>query len=99
MIKWARKQDGKDIVSEERMFLAIKETWYGEFCFICKTHDCNITCPLTLNNQYCCGDNALWMKMWEAKTWSEWIKAAEKFLAFIEKIKPLEYQMFELEKK
>ena len=99
MIKWAKTQPQRgewpeyDVMSDN-----IHEDWYALHCSYCAkfmSHEDDVynpcyLCPLSLfkeksfpidEGKICC--NGLWAKINEAKTWSTWIKRAEKVLEYI----------------
>lgn len=81
MIKWAKTQSQNSTPLSHVMNMEIKEGWGGADCSYCRAYlencdDCSLS-----KSYRCC--NELWYKMDVAKTWSEWIKYAQKIKQYI----------------
>ena len=86
MITWARTQPHDDKPDSSGMFAAIGEYWFGKSSSFCQKYfnafmnDRCALCPLN-GGAVCWGE--LRLKVDVAKTWGEWIAAAEKVKEYI----------------
>jgi len=95
MIAWVKQQPGnRDVQSwywdrKEQMEKAIDESWFGQHCPLCTL--CSIEmdgkelcqdCPLCPEDkpQGCAGPKEPWRAVCNARSWNEWLIAAEVML-------------------
>ena len=76
MIAWVENLNQKDELADYKiMFQAISEAWFSKSCPYCQKYPNCFSCPLSNNSEVCC--SGLWLKMYDAITWGEWLEYAK----------------------
>lgn len=80
----------------QEMQVVLGEMWGGDDCPLCELFsDSCVRCPLSqgMSTGSCCVE---WRSVERADTWGEWVEAAHKMLALLEKIRDKEEKRNEL---
>jgi len=91
MIEWVKQQNPEWITDYHYMEIEIGESWYSEDCPLCE-HFLYETvcgnCPLRVVFGQCTDHSALnaWSNIRWARTWAEWLEAAEVMLLQLETV-------------
>ncbi len=93
MIEWVSQQDPEWITDYHYMEVEIGESWYSEDCPLCEHFlldpdaPCN-DCPLRVVFGQCIDPLALnaWPNVRWARTWDEWLEAADVMLFQLETV-------------
>ncbi len=93
MIEWAESQDPTEVAEHHRMEQEIAESWYSDDCPLCKRfllgpdEPCE-GCPLRVAFGNCSDSHAMnaWPNIRWARTWDEWLEAAEVMLLQLETV-------------
>jgi len=93
MIGWAESQDPTEAAEHRRMEDELHESWYSDDCPLCKrfllgSDELCEECPLRVVFGSCSDSHAMnaWLSVRWARTWDEWLEAAEVMLLQLETI-------------
>ncbi len=92
MILWVDGLNNKnDRPNDDKMTDAIDESWYGEYCLLCKEFKGCQACPLKISFGVCTNDDSknAWKLVRHSKTWKGWLKNANKMLKQIKSLEKL----------
>ncbi len=93
MIEWAESQDPTEVAEHHRMEQEIAESWYSDDCPLCKrflqgSDELCEECPLRVVFGNC--SDLLTANAWSdvrwARTWDEWLEAADVTLLQLETV-------------
>ena len=82
MIRWVKKQDKDDLVSQYTMGDDIKEVWSSSDCALCAIFEVNCSnCPLGIRYGSCgFGSKNAWIEVTQSDRWGEWLINAKVML-------------------
>lgn len=72
-------------VSVSKMYNAIGETWYDNYCALCLKYRCQ-ECPLDIAGLNCNFYNSPWKQLVNCNTWWQYVKAENNMIKVLKKL-------------